>query len=73
MVEYAAARFPERRAAPVSGVPTQEVSMLHGRAVASEGGTRRIVGVTTQGITTSPHGQSAVAARARERLAASGR
>jgi GTP cyclohydrolase-4 len=66
------ARFPERRLAPVSGVPTQEVSTLHGRAVASEHGTRRIVGVSTQGITTSPHGQSMVAAGARARLAASG-
>jgi GTP cyclohydrolase IV len=66
------ARFPERRSAPVSGVPTQEVSTLHGRAVASDRGTRRIVGVSAQGITTSPHGQFVVAARARARLAARG-
>ena len=29
------ARFPEQRLAPVSGTPTQEISTLHGRAVAS--------------------------------------
>jgi GTP cyclohydrolase IV len=67
-----AARFPERRSAPVSGVPTQAVSTLYGSAVASKRGARLAVGVAARGMTTSPHGQSAVAARARERLAASG-
>jgi GTP cyclohydrolase I/GTP cyclohydrolase-4 len=67
-----AARFPERRPAPVSGIPTQEISTLHARAVASERGTRRIVGISAQGMTTSPFAQSALAARARERLAAGG-
>ena len=67
-----AARFPERRLAPVSGVLTQELSILHGRAAACDRGTRRVVGVSAQGITTSPHGQSVLAARARDRLAASG-
>ena len=49
-----AARFPERRPAPVSGVPTQEISTLHARAVASGRGTRRMVGVSAQGLTTAP-------------------
>jgi GTP cyclohydrolase I/GTP cyclohydrolase-4 len=67
-----AARVPEWRPAPVSGTPTQEFSTLYGRAVASERGTRRMVGVSAQGITTSPSAQRALLARARERLAASG-
>jgi GTP cyclohydrolase-4 len=67
-----AARFPERRPAPVSGTPTQEISTLYGRAIASERGTRRMVGVSAQGMTTSPHAQEVLAARARERLAVGG-
>ena len=67
-----AARFPERRPAPVSGTPTQEISTLYGRAVASERGTRWMVGVSAQGMTTSPRAQGALVARARERLAADG-
>jgi GTP cyclohydrolase-4 len=67
-----AARFPERRPAPVSGTPTQEISTLHAEAVASARGTRRTVGVSVQGITTAPPAQRLVAACARERLAARG-
>jgi GTP cyclohydrolase I/GTP cyclohydrolase-4 len=67
-----AARVPERRPAPVSGIPTQELFTLYGRAVASERGTRRMVGVSAQGITTSPYAQGVLLARARERLAADG-
>jgi GTP cyclohydrolase IV len=66
------ARFPERRPAPVSGTPTQEIFTLHAAAVASERGTRRMVGVSAQGITTAPHAQRVLAARAHERLAAEG-
>jgi GTP cyclohydrolase-4 len=66
------ARFPEQRPAPVSGIPTQEISTLHARAVASGRGTRRMVGVSAQGITTAPHAQAVLAARSRERLAADG-
>ena len=40
-----AARYPEHKPAPVSGVRTQEIYTLYGRAVAYEHGTRRIVGV----------------------------
>jgi GTP cyclohydrolase IV len=67
-----AARFPERRPAPVSGTPTQEISTLHARAVASARGTRWTLGVSAQGMLTSPHAQGVFAARARERLAAGG-
>jgi GTP cyclohydrolase-4 len=66
------ARFPERRPAPVSGTPTQEISTLHGAAVASDRGTRRLTGVSAQGMTTSPYAQETLVARAHERLAATG-
>jgi GTP cyclohydrolase-4 len=65
-----AARYPEHKPAPVSGVQTQEIYTLHGRAVAFEHGTRRTVGVSATGITACPCAQELVAARARERLAA---
>lgn len=67
-----AARFLEPRPARVSGTPTQEISTLYGRAVASERGTRRMVGVSAQGMTTSPYAPDVLVARARERLAAGG-
>jgi GTP cyclohydrolase IV len=66
------ARFPERRPAPVSGTPTQEISTLYGRAIASERGTRRTLGVSAQGMLASPHAQGVLATRTRERLAAGG-
>jgi GTP cyclohydrolase I/GTP cyclohydrolase-4 len=66
------ARFPERRPAPVSGTPTQEISTLHAHAVATPRGTRRAVGVSAQGLTTAPHAQRVLAEGARERLAADG-
>ena len=49
-----AARYPEHKPAPVSGVQTQEIYTLHGRAVAFEHGTRRIVGVSATGMTACP-------------------
>ncbi len=55
------ARFPEHKPAPVSGVITQEMYTLHGCAVATELGTRRLVGVTAQGITACPCAQELVA------------
>jgi GTP cyclohydrolase-4 len=67
-----AARYPEHKPAPVSGVQTQEIYTLHGRAVASERGTRRVVGVSATGMTACPCAQEMVAGRARERLAADG-
>jgi GTP cyclohydrolase IV len=63
-----AARYPEHKPAPVSGVSTQEIYTLYGRAVALEGGTRHLVGVSATGITACPCAQELVAARARERL-----
>jgi GTP cyclohydrolase I/GTP cyclohydrolase-4 len=63
-----AARYPETKPAPVSGIATQELYTLYGSAVASERGTRRLVGVAAQGITACPCAQELVAASARTRL-----
>src|SRR5207302_1445396 len=67
-----AARYPEHKPAPSSGVLTQEIYTLHGRAVAFEHGTRRIVGVSATGMTACPCAQELVIARTRERLADDG-
>jgi len=67
-----AARFPEHKPAPVSGITTQEMYTLFGSAVASERGTRRLVGVAAQGITACPCEQGLVEGASRERLAADG-
>jgi GTP cyclohydrolase I/GTP cyclohydrolase-4 len=66
------ARFPEHKPAPVSGTQTQEIYTLHGSALASELGTRRLIGVTAQGITACPCAQQLVATSARERLQTEG-
>jgi GTP cyclohydrolase-4 len=66
------ARFPEHKPAPVSHIMTQELYTLHGVAVATELGTRRLTGVTAQGMTACPCAQELVAAGARERLEADG-
>jgi GTP cyclohydrolase IV len=63
-----AARYPEHREAPVSGIMTQEIYTLFGSAVAGPAGTRRLVGVAAQGMTACPCAQGLVAAAARERL-----
>jgi GTP cyclohydrolase I/GTP cyclohydrolase-4 len=63
-----AARYPEHKAAPVSGILTQEIYTLLGAAVSSAQGTRRLVGVTAQGMTACPCAQQLVAGAARERL-----
>ena len=62
------ARFPEHKPAPVSGIQTQELYTLHGSAICTELGTRRLVGVTAQGMTACPCAQELVAEVARERL-----
>jgi GTP cyclohydrolase I/GTP cyclohydrolase-4 len=62
------ARFPEHKPAPVSGIPTQELYTLHGSAICTELGTRRLVGVTAQGITACPCAQELVAGASRGRL-----
>jgi GTP cyclohydrolase IV len=63
-----AARYPEHKPAPVSGILTQEIYTLYGSAVASEKGTRRLVGVAAQGMTACPCAQQLVAGAARTRL-----
>ncbi|HEY4095183.1 MAG TPA: GTP cyclohydrolase MptA [Baekduia sp.] len=67
-----AARYPEEKPAPVSGIQTQELYTLFGTAVATEQGTRRLIGVAAQGMTTCPCAQELVAGAARERLTADG-
>jgi GTP cyclohydrolase I/GTP cyclohydrolase-4 len=62
------ARFPEHKPAPVSGIETQELYTLHGSAICTELGTRRLIGVTAQGITACPCAQELVATQAEERL-----
>ncbi len=62
------ARYPEHKPAPVSGIQTQEIYTLYGRAVAFAHGTRRTVGVSATGMTACPCAQELVAGRARERL-----
>src|SRR4051812_39152957 len=67
-----AARYPEYKTAPVSGLRTQEIYTLFGAAVAAETGTRRLVGVQAQGMTACPCAQEMIVARSRERLAEDG-
>ena len=67
-----AARYPEHKPAPLSVIATQEIYTLLGSAIASERGTRRVVGVAAQGMTASPDAQQVIAGRSRERLAADG-
>jgi GTP cyclohydrolase IV len=66
------ARFPEHKPAPVSGIQTQELYTLHGGAATTELGTRRLIGVTAQGITACPCAQELVADAARARLQTEG-
>jgi GTP cyclohydrolase I/GTP cyclohydrolase-4 len=66
------ARFPEHKPAPVSGIQTQELYTLHGSAACTDLGTRRLIGVTAQGITACPCAQELIAGAARERLQAQG-
>src|SRR3954447_4243602 len=67
-----AARYPEHQNAPVSGIRTQSLYTLFGSAVASEAGTRRLVGVQAQGMTACPCAQELIMGRSRERLAEDG-
>jgi GTP cyclohydrolase I/GTP cyclohydrolase-4 len=66
------ARYPEHKPAPVSGIQTQEIYTLYGAAVASERGTRKLIGVAAQGMTACPCAQQLVAGASRERLSADG-
>jgi GTP cyclohydrolase I/GTP cyclohydrolase-4 len=67
-----AARYPEHKPAPVSGVLTQEIYTLFGRAIASARGTRRVVGVSATGMTACPCSQEIISSRASARLADDG-
>jgi GTP cyclohydrolase IV len=67
-----AARYPEHKPAPVSGILTQEIYTLFGSAMASQHGTRRMVGVAAQGMTACPCAQGLVQESSRERLLADG-
>jgi GTP cyclohydrolase IV len=67
-----AARYPENKPTPLSGSMTQEIYTLFGAAVASQHGTRRVVGVQAQGMTACPCAQEMVSAGAREALAEDG-
>jgi GTP cyclohydrolase I/GTP cyclohydrolase-4 len=67
-----AARYPEHKPAPESGIRTQEMYTLLGSAVAAASGTRRLIGVQAQGITACPCAQGLVEGRSRERLEANG-
>ena len=66
------ARFPEHKPAPVSGIQTQELYTLHGSAICTDAGTRRLIGVTAQGMTACPCAQELITASSRERLEAQG-
>ncbi len=67
-----AARYPEERSTPASGSLTQEIYTVFGSAVASEHGTRRLIGVEAQGMTACPCAQEMVSANSRERLTEEG-
>src|SRR4051795_10928548 len=67
-----AARYPETVPTPVSGLPTQELYTLFGTAVASDRGTRTLIGVEAQGMTACPCAQGLVEDGARERLVEEG-
>ena len=67
-----AAHYPEDKNAPVSGIRTQSMYRLFGSAIASEHGTRRLVGVEAQGMTACPCAQEMVVERSRERLGEQG-
>jgi GTP cyclohydrolase IV len=66
------ARFPEHKPAPVSGIQTQELYTLHGSATCTKFGTRRLIGVTAQGMTACPCAQQLVETSSRERLESEG-
>ncbi len=66
------ARYPQDKLAPVSGMRTQGMYSLIGSAVASDKGTRRLVGVQAQGMTACPCAQEELRGRARERLEGDG-
>ena len=67
-----AARYPIERLTPVTGLATQELVTLVGRASASPEASRRLVGVEATGINACPCAQGLVRDRAAERLGDAG-
>ena len=66
------AQWPIRRLTPVTGLATQEMVTLCGIAMATDAGTRRVVGVEATGINACPCAQGLVRNRAGERLLEAG-
>jgi GTP cyclohydrolase I/GTP cyclohydrolase-4 len=66
------ARYPVERTTPVTGLATQEMVALIGVGVASESGTRRLVGVEATGINACPCAQGLVRGAATDRLLEAG-
>jgi GTP cyclohydrolase I/GTP cyclohydrolase-4 len=66
------ASYPVERRTPITGIPTQETYELIGIAAASASGTRRLVGVSAQGMNACPCAQGLVRQGAAEALAEDG-
>src|SRR5436190_2197284 len=66
------ARYPLERRTPVTRLATQEMVALVGIAAASDGASRRLVGVEATGINACPCAQGLVRGRATERLLEAG-
>jgi hypothetical protein len=62
------ASYPVERLTPITGIPTQETHELIGIAAASSAGTRRLVGVSAQGMNACPCAQGLVGQGAAEAL-----
>jgi GTP cyclohydrolase I/GTP cyclohydrolase-4 len=65
-------KYPRRRRTPVTDLATQELVTLVGIAAATEGTSRRVVGVEALGINACPCAQGLVRGRAAERLLEAG-
>jgi GTP cyclohydrolase IV len=65
-------RYPRQKMTPVTGLATQELVTLIGIAAASDGTSRRVVGVEATGITACPCAQGLVHGSAAERLLEAG-
>ncbi|MEW6582166.1 MAG: GTP cyclohydrolase MptA [Actinomycetota bacterium] len=66
------ASWPVEKLTPVTGIPTQEMYELIGMAAANGTASRRVVGVTAQGMNACPCAQGLVRDRAEEALRADG-
>jgi GTP cyclohydrolase I/GTP cyclohydrolase-4 len=66
------ASYPVERRTPVTDIPTQEMYGLIGIAAANGGTSRRLVGVTAQGMNACPCAQGLIREQAEEALGADG-